>query len=82
MPEPPTGRRGCITQRFRKGAVKVFAQVVEDLGYDHIVIYDYVLGAVHAGREPKLTGPYKENGPVHERLVTYAYLAGVTKNSN
>ena len=64
----------------RYGAVKAFAQAAEDLGYDHIVIYDHVLGAVHAGREPKLTGPYKENDPFHEPLVTYAYLAGVTKN--
>jgi alkanesulfonate monooxygenase SsuD/methylene tetrahydromethanopterin reductase-like flavin-dependent oxidoreductase (luciferase family) len=39
------------------GAVKAFAQAAEDLGYDHIVIYDHVLGAVHAGRKPKLTGP-------------------------
>ncbi len=63
------------------GAVKAFAQAAEDLGYDHMVIYDHVLGlAVHAGREPKLTGPYKENDPFHEPLVTYAYLAGVTKN--
>jgi alkanesulfonate monooxygenase SsuD/methylene tetrahydromethanopterin reductase-like flavin-dependent oxidoreductase (luciferase family) len=61
------------------GAVKAFAQAAEDLGYDHIVIYDHVLGAVHAGREPKLTGPYQENDPFHEPLVTYAYLAGVTK---
>ena len=59
------------------GAVKAFAQAAEDLGYDHIVIYDHVLGAVHAGREPKLTGPYKETDPFHEPLVTYAYLAGV-----
>src|SRR6201987_3004488 len=61
------------------GAVKAFAQAAEDLGYDHIVIYDHVLGAVHAGRGPKLTGPYKETDPFHEPLVTYAYLAGVTK---
>ena len=61
------------------GSVKAFAQAAEDLGYDHIVIYDHVLGAVHAGREPKLTGPYKESDPFHEPLVTYAYLAGVTK---
>jgi alkanesulfonate monooxygenase SsuD/methylene tetrahydromethanopterin reductase-like flavin-dependent oxidoreductase (luciferase family) len=62
------------------GAVKAFAQAAEGLGYDHIVIYDHVLGAVHAGREPKLTGPYKETDPFHEPLVAYAYLAGVTKN--
>ena len=61
------------------GAVKAFAQAAEDLGYDHIVIYDHVLGAVHAGREPKLTGPYKESDPFHEPLITYAYLSGVTK---
>src|SRR5215472_7637641 len=61
------------------GAVKAFAQAAEDLGYDHIVIYDHVLGAVHADREPKLTGPYKENDPFHEPLITYAYLAGVTQ---
>jgi probable F420-dependent oxidoreductase len=61
------------------GAVKAYAQAAEELGYDHIVIYDHVLGAVHAGREPKLTGPYKDTDPFHEPLVTYAYLAGVTK---
>src|SRR5437868_6431081 len=61
------------------GAVKAFAQAAGDLGYDHIVIYDHVLGAVHAGREPKLTDPYKETDPFHEPLITYAYLAGVTK---
>ena len=61
------------------GAVKAFAQAAEELGYDHIVIYDHVLGAEHAGREPKLTGPYKETDPFHEPLVTYAYLAGITK---
>jgi alkanesulfonate monooxygenase SsuD/methylene tetrahydromethanopterin reductase-like flavin-dependent oxidoreductase (luciferase family) len=61
------------------GAVKAFAQAAEELGYDHIVIYDHVLGAVHAGREPQLTGPYKETDPFHEPLVTYAYLAGITK---
>src|SRR2546421_298248 len=49
------------------GAVKAFAQAAEDLGYDHIVIYDHVLGAVHTGREPKLTGPYKENDPFQSR---------------
>src|SRR5437764_7360318 len=60
------------------GAVRAFAQAAEDLGYDHIVIYDHVLGAVHAGREPKLTGPYKETDSFLDPLVTYAYLSGVT----
>ena len=61
------------------GAVKAFAQAAEALGYDHIVIYDHVLGADHAGREPELRGPYKNTDPFHEPLITYAYLAGVTE---
>lgn len=61
------------------GAVKAFAQAAEELGYDHIVIYDHVLGAEHDNREPKLTGPYRSTDPFHEPLVTYAYLAGVTE---
>ena len=53
----------------------------EDLGYDHIVIYDHVLGAVHAGRAPRVEQALiKETDPFHEPLVTYATLAGVTKN--
>ena len=61
------------------GAVKAFAQAAEEMGYDHLVIYDHVLGADHAGREPKLRGPYKNTDPFHEPIVTYAYLAGVTE---
>ena len=61
------------------GAVKAFAQAAEGMGYDHLVIYDHVLGADHAGRDPKLRGPYKNTDPFHEPLITYAYLAGVTE---
>lgn len=61
------------------GAVKAFAQAAEEMGYDYILLYDHVLGAEHAGREPSLRGPYKETDPFHEPLVTFAYLAGVTK---
>ncbi len=61
------------------GAVKAFAQAAEEMGYDHIVIYDHVLGAEHEGREPPLRGPYKNTDPFHEPLITYAYLAGITE---
>ncbi|MGI9336526.1 MAG: TIGR03619 family F420-dependent LLM class oxidoreductase [Gammaproteobacteria bacterium] len=60
------------------GAVKAFAQAAEDLGYDHFVMYDHVLGAEHAGREPELWGPYTEQDPFHEVFITFAYLAGIT----
>ncbi|MGB5755388.1 MAG: LLM class F420-dependent oxidoreductase [Acidimicrobiales bacterium] len=61
------------------GAVKAFAQAAEGLGYDHLLVYDHVLGAEHAGREPTLTGPYTESDPFHEPLVMFGYLAGITE---
>jgi probable F420-dependent oxidoreductase len=59
-------------------ALRDFAQAAEGLGYSHIMIYDHVLGAVHAGREPALSGPYTEDSPFHEPFVTFGYLAGLT----
>ena len=67
---------------MKDGVVYPQIELVKYRRYDHIVIYDHVLGAVHADREPKLTGPYKENDPFHEPLVTYALSCrGVTKKS-
>jgi probable F420-dependent oxidoreductase len=60
-------------------AVRDFAQAAEGLGYSHLVVYDHVLGAVHEGREPKLTGPYTERDPFHEPFVLFGYLAAVTQ---
>jgi probable F420-dependent oxidoreductase len=60
-------------------AIRDFAQTAEGLGYSHLVVYDHVLGAVHQGREPKLTGPYTERDPFHEPFVLYGFLAAVTE---
>lgn len=60
------------------GAARDFAQAAEDLGYDHLLMYDHVLGAEHAGREPELWGPYTEKDPFHEPFIALAYLAGIT----
>jgi probable F420-dependent oxidoreductase len=59
-------------------AIRDYAQAAEDLGYSYVVAFDHVLGAVHEGRDPKLTGPYTEAHPFHEPFVLFAYLAGVT----
>jgi probable F420-dependent oxidoreductase len=59
--------------------IRDFAQAVEDLGYNHLVAYDHVLGAVHEGREPRLTGPYTEETVFHEPFVLFGYLASVTQ---
>jgi probable F420-dependent oxidoreductase len=61
------------------GSVRRFGRAVEDLGFDHLQAYDHVLGAVHAGRTPPLTGPYTEHDPFHDPLVMFAHLAGVTE---
>ncbi|WP_319453372.1 MULTISPECIES: LLM class F420-dependent oxidoreductase [unclassified Mycobacterium] len=59
-------------------AVGRFGRAVEDLGFDHLVAYDHVLGAVHADRTPQLPGPYTEHDPFHDPFVMFAYLAGIT----
>jgi probable F420-dependent oxidoreductase len=59
-------------------AIRDFAQTVEGLGFDHLLAYDHVLGAIRDGREPPLTGPYSERDPFHEPLVLFGYLAALT----
>jgi probable F420-dependent oxidoreductase len=52
---------------------------VEELGFDHLLAYDHVLGAVHADRPRQLTGPYTEHDPFHDPFVMFAYLAAITE---
>jgi probable F420-dependent oxidoreductase len=59
------------------GAVRAYAQRVEELGYRHVLAYDHVLGAdpaVHAGWD----GPYDVHTTFHEPLVLFGYLAALT----
>lgn len=60
-------------------AVGRFGRTVEDLGFDYILAYDHVLGAVHKNRTPPLSGPYTEHDPFHDPFVMFAYLAGLTE---
>src|SRR6266850_4572298 len=60
-------------------AVGRIGKAVEDLGFDYLLAYDHVLGAVHADRTPPLTGPYTERDPFHDPFVMFAYLAGITE---
>ena len=59
-------------------AARRFGLAAEELGYDHLLAYDHVVGATH-DREPKLTGPYTERDPFHDPFVLFAYLAGMTR---
>lgn len=60
------------------GAIRDFAVAVEELGYSHMLAYDHVIGAEHAGREPRLTGPYTQETPFHEPFLLFAYMAAIT----
>ncbi len=56
--------------------VREFATAVEDLGYDHLVIFDHVLGA--EPREGRPRGPYTHEMAFHEPFVLFGYLAAIT----
>lgn len=70
---PQTELRGDPT------AVRTIALAAEQLGFDYLLAYDHVLGAVHTDREPPLPGPYTEHDPFHDPFVMFAYLAGITE---
>jgi probable F420-dependent oxidoreductase len=70
---PQTELRGDPT------AVRRIGKAVEDSGFDYLLAYDHVLGAVHADRTPPLTGPYTEHDPFHDPFVMFGYLAGITE---
>lgn len=58
-------------------AVRAIGLATEELGFDHLLVYDHLLGATH-DREPKLMGPYTEKDPFHDPLVMFGYLAAIT----
>jgi probable F420-dependent oxidoreductase len=60
-------------------AVRRLGLAVEELGFDYLLAYDHVLGAVHADRTPQLAGPYTEHDPFHDPFVMFAYLAAITE---
>jgi alkanesulfonate monooxygenase SsuD/methylene tetrahydromethanopterin reductase-like flavin-dependent oxidoreductase (luciferase family) len=60
-------------------AIKDFAQTVEDLGFNHLLTYDHVLGA-NPDRDGGWHGrPYTYKDSFEEPLALFSYLAGVTK---
>ncbi|HEV3310695.1 MAG TPA: LLM class F420-dependent oxidoreductase [Chloroflexota bacterium] len=57
--------------------VRRFVETVESERYDHMAIYDHVLGADVSSR-PNWRGPYTSETPFHEVLVLYGYCAAIT----
>jgi probable F420-dependent oxidoreductase len=59
-------------------AVSTWARAVEDMGYDHLLAFDHVIGAGTAGR-PGWQG-YTHEQQFHEVFVLFGYLAAVTES--
>ena len=59
-------------------AISDFAVAVEELGYDHLVAYDHVLGANAAGPQGQ-KARYTHPHAFHEPFVLFGFLAGVTR---
>jgi probable F420-dependent oxidoreductase len=60
------------------GAVRAYAQRVEELGFAHLLAYDHVLGADPAVYRD-WSGPYDLHTTFHEPMVMFGYLAAVTR---
>jgi probable F420-dependent oxidoreductase len=60
-----------------RAAIRTYATAVQDLGYDHILTYEHVVGA-----DPEhyhgWTGPYTIHTQFHEAMVLFGYLAAIT----
>src|SRR5262245_9428150 len=58
-----------------KGVMRL-AEAIEQIGYDHIDMFDHVvMGYPMAGREP---GPYPAQMPILEAFMALSYMAAVT----
>lgn len=59
-------------------AVRRIGLAAEELGFDHLLAYDHVLGA-HHDRTPPMGGPYTDQHPFHDPFVMFGFLAGITR---
>ena len=61
-------------------ALRRFAVAAESLGYDHLLMYDHVVGAVRGvQRDPPVPErSYDERDPFHDPLVAFGFLAAAT----
>ena len=65
----PQYERGTDPDRYRE-----YAKTAEELGYQHLLAFDHVLGV-----NPERDAYYTSGRPLHEPLVLFGYLAGVTE---
>ena len=74
-------KKGVIFPQLEIGTdpqiIKEYAQTAEQLGYDHILVYDHVLGA-DPRSHPGWNGKKTHKDMFHEVFVLLGYLAAVT----
>jgi len=59
--------------------IRDYAQAVEQLGYDHLLVYEHVLGASRERVESlRLRPPYTHKLSFHEPFVLFGFLASLT----
>jgi probable F420-dependent oxidoreductase len=68
----PQHERGTDPARYRE-----FARRAEELGYDHLLAYDHVVGP--SPDRPDWEGIYTNEVPLHEPLTLFTHLAAVTE---
>lgn len=56
-----------------------YAQAAEDLGYDHLLAYDHVVGAEPGAHRPDWRGAYNDKSTFHEPFVLFGYLGAITR---
>ena len=60
------------------GGVRDFAQAAEAMGYEHLLVFDHVLGA-DASQHANWDRPYRHTDMFHEPFVLFGYLAALTE---
>ena len=77
----PTVRLGALFPQTDLSAAdaRAYAEGVEELGFDHLLLYEHVLGA-DPRAHPEFPGPWSftMDDPLHEPFVLFGYLAGLT----
>ena len=59
------------------GAVREYVQAAEDLGFNHLIAYDHVLGA-DTQHHQDWQGGYTSLDMFHEPFVAFAYMSAIT----
>ncbi|MBT5319058.1 MAG: LLM class F420-dependent oxidoreductase [Chloroflexi bacterium] len=60
------------------GGVRAYTQAVEQMGYNHVLAYDHVIGANLANRS-NWTGAYSLESQFHEPFVLFSFMAGISE---